>query len=581
MDARWMPSYAQDMFCVPGSHSMSYPGDCAAGPALDTRCLRCFSIIMSEFGLRGDNLSEGKGGIDLLPLIDNEPVTIGATVPTGFEFTAASEVEEKLGCLCNISKDRGKIYFEIMNDTLAQEAALQDLKELAEKLPWAAALGTWEMNNSLKKKKRKKNGKTNHKDQTSPAVSSEGDAHKDQSCEHTEKRPDAKENEVTAQKLVMCESLEIPERYGASSAGSVAECAFHLNLSAVDSLATTNEAMRTLVLQDSSQETQGAPCFTRVANPRLESDWKMESQESNSNGVLKFRVTCNRAGDNHSFTSNEAARDFGGAVQEHFQWKADMTNFDIEVLLNISFNEIVVGIALTEESLHRRNITHFGPTTLRSTLAYGMLRLCDVQPSDVIIDPMCGTGAIPLEGVNEWPSCFFMAGDNNLQAVNRTASNICSLLRKKRSPDGEPQGLPIDVLHWNISSLPLRTGSVDVIITDMPFGKRIGSKKKNWDLYPASLMEMSRVCKAGTGRAVLLTHDRKCFIKALAKASRVWRKIHTVWINIGGLHAGVYLLKRTAFDLNEGSKVEQEENRCEHVISPSKVEEPGSLSPTM
>lgn len=47
--------------------------------------------------------------------------------------------------------------------------------------------------------------------------------------------------------------------------------------------------------------------------------------------VTKFRVTCNRAGDKHSFSSNEAARDFGGAVQEFFQWKADMTKFDIEV----------------------------------------------------------------------------------------------------------------------------------------------------------------------------------------------------------------------------------------------------------
>lgn len=42
--------------------------------------------------------------------------------------------------------------------------------------------------------------------------------------------------------------------------------------------------------------------------------------------------------------------------------------------MNIHDSEVIVGIALTEESLHRRNITHFGPTTLRSTLAYGMLR---------------------------------------------------------------------------------------------------------------------------------------------------------------------------------------------------------------
>lgn len=26
----------------------------------------------------------------------------------------------------------------------------------------------------------------------------------------------------------------------------------------------------------------------------------------------------------------------------------------------------------------------------------------------------------------------------------------------------------------------------------------------------------------------------------------LWRKLHTVWVNVGGLHAGVFLLKRTA-----------------------------------
>lgn len=26
----------------------------------------------------------------------------------------------------------------------------------------------------------------------------------------------------------------------------------------------------------------------------------------------------------------------------------------------------------------------------------------------------------------------------------------------------------------------------------------------------------------------------------------LWRKVLTVWVNVGGLHAGVYLLKRTA-----------------------------------
>lgn len=47
-------------------------------------------------------------------------VTVGATVPTGFEHTAAEEVKEKIGAAVRIGKDRGRIYFEISTDKLFQ-----------------------------------------------------------------------------------------------------------------------------------------------------------------------------------------------------------------------------------------------------------------------------------------------------------------------------------------------------------------------------------------------------------------------------------------------------------------------------
>ena len=46
-----------------------------------------------------------------------------------------------------------------------------------------------------------------------------------------------------------------------------------------------------------------------------------------------------------------------------------------------------------------------------------------------------------------------------------------------------------------------------------PFGKRSGSKVRNWDLYPKALTEMARASRVGTGGACLLTHDKKCMIK--------------------------------------------------------------------
>ncbi|KAJ7316959.1 hypothetical protein JRQ81_003121 [Phrynocephalus forsythii] len=459
-------------------------------------------------------------------------VTIGATVPTGFEVTAADEVQEKLGSTSRISKDRGKIYFEIpvtnlpqvhklrsvdnlfvvvqkFNDFQFQESkeeALKDLEDLVKTLPWTDPLEVWKLNTNLKKRKtkwKKSNGQSNAKKETPEDARGEEEAL----------------------------SSELPD-----PVASVLESA------EVQDPESTNE---TVPLEEEDDQSDGKEEVEESNGENQHESGDCEKQDMKDE-PLKFRVTCNRAGDNHSFKSNEAARDFGGAVQDFFQWKADMTNFDVEVLLNIHNNEVVVGIALTEESLHRRNITHFGPTTLRSTLAYGMLRFCDPQPADIIIDPMCGTGAIPIEGAAEWPNCYHLAGDNHSLAVKRTANNISSILKQIQNKEGTCPSKPIDCIQWDSCNLPLRTGSVDVVVTDMPFGKRIGSKKKNWDLYPACLMEMGRICKPRTGRAVLLTQDRKCFLKALSKVGHLWRKSHTIWVNVGGLHAAVYLLKRSA-----------------------------------
>ncbi|XP_055770996.1 THUMP domain-containing protein 3 [Salvelinus fontinalis] len=454
-------------------------------------------------------------------------VTIGATVPTGFENTAAEEVQEKIGADATISKDRGRIYFQITTDKLSQvhnlrsvdnlfvvveeydnyqfkdskEETLEDLQKLASKLAWTNALKVWKLNTSLKKKR-------------GPHRRPQGPKGKGRRGRDFRDRGKANKDVVE-----------------------------------MDTMETVTAEIEKLQLEPQAPTTGQGGWVGETGSPDLENSPLGEQQEVEGQEpgpkVLKFRVTCSRAGDKHSFSSNEAARDFGGAVQDFFQWKADMTKFDIEVLLNIHNVEVVIGIALTEESLHRRNITHFGPTTLRSTLCYGMLRLSKPQASDVILDPMCGTGAIPLEGAIEWQQAFYLAGDNNDMAVSRTVNNICHIQKKRLDKSSTP-GLPIDTVQWDLCHLPMRTNSVDIIITDMPFGKRMGSRKNNWDLYPPCLREMARVSRPGSGKAVILTQDKKCFQKAISRMGGLWRKHHTVWVNVGGLHAGVFLLKRTA-----------------------------------
>lgn len=101
-----------------------------------------------------------------------------------------------------------------------------------------------------------------------------------------------------------------------------------------------------------------------------------------------FRVTCSRANikkEKHNFTSMEAASKLGSGINKSFGWKVDLSNADIEVLLRIVDDEVSVGLALTRVTRGRRNIAHFGPTTLKSTLAYSLLHLADIQPGKLLL----------------------------------------------------------------------------------------------------------------------------------------------------------------------------------------------------
>jgi 23S rRNA G2445 N2-methylase RlmL len=259
---------------------------------------------------------------------------------------------------------------------------------------------------------------------------------------------------------------------------------------------------------------------------------------------ITFRVTCTRGGRKHGFSSPEAARSFGAGLADFFDWKVQLKNPDIEVLLAISGDEAKVGVALNREAKFKRNIAHFGPTTLRATIGYGMLRCAEIQPGDVVLDPLCGGGGISIEGSLAWPETHHIAGDIHHLAVQRAAANIESLLRQ-RNHGKEINHVKVDVCQWDVCQLPLRTSTVDVVVTDLPFGKKSGSRLANWSLYPKALGELARVCRPQTGRAVLLTHDNKAFSRALQR-NVFWKRVKTLWLNVGGLEAALYILNRSS-----------------------------------
>ncbi|XP_076447978.1 tRNA (guanine(6)-N(2))-methyltransferase THUMP3-like [Babylonia areolata] len=269
------------------------------------------------------------------------------------------------------------------------------------------------------------------------------------------------------------------------------------------------------------------------------------SPQNPATAETKFRVTCHRSGNNHCFDSMSAAASFGRAVQAAFGWQVDLKRFDVEVVLLIDGDEVSLSIALTPDSLHRRDLVAFGVTTLRPTIAYNMLRMVNIEPGHIVCDPLCGTSSIAIQGALRFPA-LQMSGDLHKVAMEKTCRNM-QALNETHTAQGRG-GLMMDALQWNACRLPLRDGVVDAFVTDLPFGKRVGRRSQNLTLYGQVLKEMSR-CSRPSARAALLTADVKNMMKALRTQKR-WSLLRRCGCNIGGLAAAVFLLNRSSVTPN-------------------------------
>ena len=232
-----------------------------------------------------------------------------------------------------------------------------------------------------------------------------------------------------------------------------------------------------------------------------------ESRAAPKKDCFTFRATCARSGNEHAFTSREVEMQVGGILHDGFGWEVDLTKYDMEVYVIVRNNLVSYCLSLTKKSLHRRNeVQRLGNMSLRSTISYNMLRLCQIQPGEIVMDPMCGSGAVIVESIlSEIGSfSFHISGDfsENVLHAKAQPSLQGSIAENKLSKGA-------DCMAINVENLPFRTASIDVIVADMPFGKRSGSVNRNRYLYRNALREFARVLVPSTGRACLLTTDSK------------------------------------------------------------------------
>lgn len=122
---------------------------------------------------------------------------------------------------------------------------------------------------------------------------------------------------------------------------------------------------------------------------------------------VRFRASCVRDGQ-HAFSSVDAASALGDAAGDRFDWAVDLGGFELELVALALQHELVLGVSLSanprgfaRSSLPaepRPLLPHSQISArLRCSTAALMLQLAALQPGDVLLDPMCGVGTLPLE----------------------------------------------------------------------------------------------------------------------------------------------------------------------------------------
>jgi tRNA (guanine6-N2)-methyltransferase len=181
-------------------------------------------------------------------------------------------------------------------------------------------------------------------------------------------------------------------------------------------------------------------------------------------------------------------------------WRAAEDNAAVEVWLTIDGASAVCGLRLSDRTMrHRTYKQEHLPASLRPTVAAAMVRLAQVRPGHVFLDPMCGAGTILAEqlagapGRGKGPGIEVWGGDLDARALRAAVGNLRRL------------GQPL-LARWDARRLPLPDQSVDRLVSNPPFGKQLSTPEEVGPLYRRMVPEYDRVLKA-RGRAVLLVSE--------------------------------------------------------------------------
>ncbi|MGI5897957.1 MAG: methyltransferase [Candidatus Dojkabacteria bacterium] len=200
----------------------------------------------------------------------------------------------------------------------------------------------------------------------------------------------------------------------------------------------------------------------------------------------------------------------------------------------------ILGSGLSITDIDKKNINlarrkwrkSFVAAGIDPSLAYIMCKIGAVGKNSIILDPFCGSSTIGIIAIKEFFAKRVICLDISGKAIKASKENF-----ELADIDSSKYIL----FESDVCKVRLNKQNVDLIISNLPFGIRVGNHDENVRSYKC-LEELARKVLRRKGQLILLTQEKKLLREVFTKD--FWSVKSVLKVNEGGLLPEVFVIER-------------------------------------
>jgi len=174
----------------------------------------------------------------------------------------------------------------------------------------------------------------------------------------------------------------------------------------------------------------------------------------------------------------------------------------------------------------------FVPAGINPSLAYIMCQMAEINDQDIVLDPFCGGGTLPITASLYFGAKKVLASDISGNAVDITIQNIKHAHLNKNK---------YVVFRSDVSKLKLQKDYINKVVTNLPFGIRTGDHESNLRIYSTFAKYMNTILKIDS-HLVILTQEKELVRSVFNKVK--FTLLNEYDVNQGGLIPTIFIFKK-------------------------------------